>query len=312
MPPTGIDAERPELPAHLAGWRDEFLESLRVEGAFSRHTLAAYRRDLDGLLRWMGERGIERFDQVGTDDLVAFMSWLRSGRGLAESSVARALAAVRTFLHFLVAEGELTRDPTARLPTPKLPKTLPAVLSVAQVERLLTTTDGGGWRSLRDRALLEVLYACGARVSECVGLTLDQLPAGLRELRLLGKGDKTRIVPLGLRAADALLGWIESGRPQLKGAVARREVFLGSRGAPLTREGAWRIVKTRAREAGLNADVSPHTLRHSFASHMVEAGADLRTVQELLGHASIQTTQRYTHLDGEKVRALHRLYHPRG
>ncbi|MEO0651438.1 MAG: tyrosine recombinase [Planctomycetota bacterium] len=301
-------ADPPTLEPRTQAQLEEFLEVLRVEGGLSRHTLEAYRRDLRRFLLEVGPGGIESVD---ADRVVAHLGLLRRV-GAAEASVARALAAIRSFVHFLVAEGDLQRDPTARVETPRLPTPLPKVLDQGQVEALLTAPRGTGWRDQRDRALLEVLYACGARVSECIGLTLDALPAALQELSLLGKGDKQRIVPLGRRAAEALREWLDDGRPALKGAIARREVFLSSKGTPLTRQGAWRVVVARAREAGLPSGVSPHTLRHSFASHMVEAGADLRSVQELLGHASIQTTQRYTHLDGEKVRAVHRLYHPRG
>jgi integrase/recombinase XerD len=308
---VAVTDEADPLPARERRLLEEFLEVLRVEGALSRNTVEAYRRDLERFLAGLAAEGPAPLADLDPDRLVAHLAELRAA-GRAEASVARALAAVRSFLHFLVAEGELDRDPSARVDTPRLPKSLPEVLDVDQVERLLTAPRGSGWRARRDRALLEVLYASGARVSECIGLTLDGLPPGLGELRLFGKGGKTRLVPLGRRAARALTEWIEDGRPSLKGAIARREVFLSNRGLPLTRQGAWRIVHDHARAAGLPPGISPHTLRHSFASHLVEAGADLRSVQELLGHASIQTTQTYTHLDGERVRAVHRLYHPRG
>ncbi|MHC4894378.1 MAG: site-specific integrase, partial [Planctomycetota bacterium] len=216
----------------------EFLELLRVEGGLSRHTIEAYARDLTRFLGELGEDGVT-LEALGTDRLVEHLGSLRRA-GAADASVARALAAIRSFLHFLVAEGELHQDASARVPTPKLARTLPVLLDIDQVDRLLTSANGSGWRDQRDRALLEVLYACGARVSECIGLTLDVLPPGLREVRLHGKGDKIRMVPLGARAAEALRHWIDDGRPQVKGAIARREVFVTARGTPLTRQGAWR------------------------------------------------------------------------
>lgn len=301
----------PRLPDREARLLSEFLELLRVEGGLARNTIAAYRRDLTRLLDELARETREPLRTLDADALVRHLGRLRAA-GAAESSVARALAATRSFLHFLVAEGELDRDPSARIETPRLPRTLPTVLDVDQVRRLLEAPQGEGWRAQRDRALLEVLYSSGARVSECVALSLDDLPPQLGELRLHGKGDKTRVVPLGRSAGRALRTWIDEGRERLKGAVARREVFLSNRSTPLTRQAAWRIVADHARRAGLPSGISPHTLRHSYASHLVEAGADLRSVQELLGHASVGTTQRYTHTDGERVLAVHRLYHPRG
>jgi integrase/recombinase XerD len=214
-----------------------------------------------------------------------------------------------------VQEELCARDPTVLIQAPKLARSLPRTLTADDVERFLTAAPGGpdaAWRDLRDRALCEVLYACGARVSEAVSLTTDGLEPSLRVLRLHGKGSKMRLVPLGARARDALAAWIERGRPGLPDARRRREVFLTRSGRPMTRVDAWRRVKALALRAGLPADVSPHTLRHSFATHLIEGGADLRSVQEMLGHASIRTTVFYTHLDAEHVRGLHRLYHPRG
>jgi integrase/recombinase XerD len=186
------------------------------------------------------------------------------------------------------------------------------VLAVEEVERLLAAPDGEGWRDQRDRALLEVLYACGARVAEAIGLRTDSLEPSLRVLRLLGKGSKMRVVPIGARAREALVHWIENGRRELPGGRKRAEVFLSRNGKPLDRTNAWRRVKAVALRAGLAASISPHTLRHSFATHLLAGGADLRAVQEMLGHASIRTTEVYTHLDNEELHGIHRLYHPRG
>ncbi len=299
---------------------DEHLEELRVEAGRARASLAAYRSDLERLAAWAARRGVGGWRAIDEPLLVQHLGWLAGERRLAESSRARALAAVRGLLQFLVREGELRRDPSVRLLAPKLAQSLPRAPSVDAVDRLLAVTDAAErtpgaqdkpWRKVRDRALLEVLYATGARVSEVCGLVLDDLEPKLRELRLLGKGQKTRIVPLCERAREALRDWIHTGRGQVPGAAVHRALFTSDRGAALTRAGAWRIVTERGRQIGLGR-VTPHSLRHAFATHLVQNGADLRAVQELLGHASIQTTEVYTHLDSDHVRALHRRFHPRG
>lgn len=300
----------PELGRPFRNGLRDFLDALRVEAGLARNTVVAYRRDLEGFLGWCREHGRERFDQIVRDDLV---DWLADRResGAAEASLARGLAAVRMLLRFLVADGVLAQDPSALVSTPILRKALPSVLSVDEVERLLAAPDGDGWRDQRDRAFLEVLYASGARVSEAIGLTTDGLERSLRVVRLTGKGNKTRLVPLGERAREAVDRWLSDGRVKLPGSRRRAEVFLSKSGRPIDRQTAWRRVKACALVAGLPPEISPHTLRHSFATHLLAGGADLRSVQEMLGHASIQTTEVYTHLDVDEVLSLHRLYHPR-
>lgn len=300
-------------PAFLEGVED-FLDALRLEAGLSRNTLAAYASDLTRVLTLCDELGAARWEAIDGDVLVRCLgTWRR--QGLEESTLARRLSATRMCLRHLVAAGRLERDPSARIAMPRLRKHLPSVLSAEDVEALLEaagSADAEGWREQRDRALLEVLYACGARVSEAVGLRTDEIDPSLRVLRLTGKGDKTRIVPVGARARDAVQRWMQDGRKRVPGSTKRPEVFLSRSGRPLDRTNAWRRVVAAARAAGLPPGLSPHTLRHSFASHLIEGGADLRSVQEMLGHASIRTTEVYTHLDGEHVRSLHRLYHPRG
>lgn len=302
---------RAPLPGTLAGPLEDFLDAARAEVGLARSTLRAYRSDLDRFGRWLVNRGLSAWSEVRPSDIVDYLGERRAS-GDAEASVARGLVSLRLLARFLVAEGELQRDPTALLPSPALRRSLPHVLDAGEVDRLLESFDGDDWRDLRDRALLEVLYACGARVSEAIGLRTDDLEPELRVLRLHGKGDKMRLVPVGVRARGAIQRWLSEGRPRLPGHERRREVFLTRTGRPLDRTNAWRRVKAAAEAAGLPSGVRPHTLRHSFASHMIEGGADLRAVQEMLGHASIRTTEVYTHLDGEHVRSLHRLYHPRG
>jgi integrase/recombinase XerD len=298
------------LPSALAEGLADFLEALRVEAGLARNTLLAYRSDVTRFLAYAVERGVAEWDGIGPDHLVGHLAALRAA-GLAEATVARALAAVRMALRHQVSEGRLARDPSVLFSAPHLAHALPVTLSVEHVERLLAAPQGRGWQALRDRALLETLYAVGARVSEAVGLTVDALTPSLGVLQVTGKGRKTRVVPLGARARAALEEWLSLGRPRVPGAERERAVFLTRSGRPMTRTDAWRRVKRAVLQAGIDARVSPHTLRHSFASHLVEGGADLRSVQEMLGHASIRTTEIYAHLDAEHVQSLHRLYHPR-
>jgi integrase/recombinase XerD len=304
---------RASLPEGHAAALADFLEALRVEAGLARSTLAAYRADLHSFFAFAAARGAPSSASIRESHVVDWMAERRE-RGLAEATVARGLAAVRMCFRHLTMEGRVSRDASARIAAPVLRQSLPHTLAVEEVERLLESPAGPGgsaWKSERDRALLEVLYACGARVSEAVGLRTNEIEPSLRVLRLTGKGSKTRIVPLGGRARQALEAWISGARLRLPGAAKSSQVFLTRSGRPMTRLDAWRAVKAAAARAGLPSDISPHTLRHSFATHMVEGGADLRSVQEMLGHASIRTTEVYTHLDQGHVTSLHRLYHPR-
>jgi len=294
----------------LARGLEDFLQALRVEAGLARNTLLAYRGDLERFLVFARARGLKRWRALDVGLVIAWLESLRR-RGAAEASVARALSAVRMCVRHLLREDVLVADPLANLEGPRRARALPHVLDPLEVERLLAVP-GDSWRAQRDRALLEVLYACGARISEAIGLRLDALEPALRVLSLTGKGDKTRLVPLGARARAALEVWLRDGRPVVLRGRKSELVFLSRSGRPLDRLSGWRAVKAAAARAGLASAVSPHWLRHSFASHLLEGGADLRAVQEMLGHVSIATTEIYTHLDAEHVRSLHRLYHPRG
>lgn len=300
-----------ELPRELRTGLLDFLQALRVEAGLARNTLAAYRSDLRRFLGQAVAAGRRRWRELSGEDVVDYLADLRRS-GMAEATVARHLSAIRMCMRHLVAEGVLRREPTALISAPVLARSLPSVLSIDEVERLLAAPGVDDWRGQRDTALLEVLYACGARVSEALGLRTDALQPSLEVLVLHGKGNKTRIVPIGERARDAIERWRRDGRCELPGAAARPELFLTASGKPLGRSSAWTRVRAAALAAGIPRPISPHTLRHSFASHMIQGGADLRSVQEMLGHASIRTTEIYTHLDAEHVRAIHRLYHPRG
>jgi integrase/recombinase XerD len=305
------DPEKLLVHSAYAEGLEDFLQALRVEAGLARNTLRAYGASLRRFLAWATERGLDGWDRIDANVVVDYLS-ARRGEGLAEATVAQDLVAIRLLMAHLVLERFSSSNPTELLPSPVLAKALPHVLAVEEVERLLAAPSGDSWRDQRDRALLEVLYACGARVAEAVGLRTNALEPSLRVLRLYGKGSKMRVVPIGARARSALRAWTEGGRTELAGHRTRPEVFLSRSGKPLDRTNAWRRVKVAALRAGLGQEVSPHTLRHSFATHLLAGGADLRAVQEMLGHASIRTTEVYTHLDNEELHGIHRLYHPRG
>lgn len=294
---------------------EDFLVWLAAERGRSQNTLAAYRRDLTGYEAWLRERGRDVLDVTG-DELIEFVNQRRSS-GAAASSVARQLAAVRMLHRFLATEEIRPDDPTAALDGVKVPKGLPKPLTEAEVTSLLDAVVGGDPLARRDRALLELLYATGARISEAVGLSLGDVDSDAGLVRLFGKGSKERIVPFGSAAGRALAEWLtESGRGAFVPARWKRRddaeaVFLNQRGGRLTRQGAWLVITKYGRLAGLTSELSPHVLRHSCATHLLDHGADLRIVQELLGHASISTTQVYTKVSQDRLWDVYRAAHPR-
>lgn len=291
-----------------------FLDHLRVERGLARNTLAAYRRDLALYGRYLDEVGITDPTEAEEEDVEFFVAWLgrqhsSTGRPYARSSIARVVVAVRGLHRFLAREGRTAEDVAAAVETPRPDRTLPKALSVEQVERLLDAVGGDGPLRLRDRALLELLYAAGLRISELVGLDVDDVDLVDRTVRVTGKGSKQRVVPFGEAAAGSIDAWFVRGRPGL--GPASHAAFVNRRGRRLTRQGAWKIVKAYAHRAGLDADVSPHTLRHSFATHLLDGGADVRAVQELLGHANVSTTQIYTQVSRRRLREVFDRAHPR-
>ena len=294
---------------------EEYLSWLAVEKGRSRNTLVAYRRDLATYESWAADHGIDPA-RATPADLERFLDDLRE-TGHHPASLARTTTALRGLYRFLVGEGLLGVDPTTDVRSPKLPRRLPKALEESQVTALLDSVDGIAPVDLRDRALLEVLYGTGARISEVVGLSLLDLSGGDDMLRVFGKGSKERLVPLGSHARMALERWLgPDGRPRMAPErFARRSdaeaVFLNVRGARLSRQGAWAAVQGRAERLGLGDVVSPHVLRHSCASHMLAHGADIRVVQEVLGHVSIATTQLYTRLSQDHLRATYLRAHPR-
>ncbi|GAB3437796.1 site-specific tyrosine recombinase XerD [Phycicoccus ginsengisoli] len=307
MPPASA------LERAVRGW----LDHLDVERGASPHTLSSYRRDLARWTAYLAAKGVSDPGDVREAHVTDFLASLREGseghRPLAASSAARTLVAVRGFHRFLALEGEVGTDPTAAVSPPTPPARLPKAITVEEVERLLAAAGVGDTPvALRDRALLEVLYGAGARISEAVGLDVDDIDTEEGVVRLFGKGRKERLVPLGSYAAQALSAYLVRGRPALatrgKGTAA---VFLNQRGNRLSRQSAWAALRAAAERADLSGHLSPHTLRHSFATHLLDGGADVRVVQELLGHASVTTTQIYTLVTVQRLREVYAQSHPR-
>lgn len=294
-----------------------YLDHLTVERGVAANTLFSYRRDLGRYHRYLNSRGVDDLAEVSEADVREFLVTLRRGdtdageTALADSSVARALVATRGFHKFVAAEGIVVEDVAHAVRPPSAARRLPKALSVAEVERLLEAAGVPDHpRALRDRALLELLYSCGARISEATGLDVDDIDTVTRAVRLHGKGGKERVVPVGGPAIDAIEAYLVRGRPALV-SRAGAALFLNARGGRLTRQGAWQVLVSAAERAGLDTAVSPHTLRHSFATHLLDGGADVRVVQELLGHASVTTTQVYTLVTVNTMREVYATAHPR-
>lgn len=292
----------------------DFLGFLELERGLSRNTLEAYRSDLQQFGEFLERRGLDPLE-VQTSDLAAFISELAVGsperKAAAPSTLQRKIACLRSFYRHLRREQILDRDPASELRAPRSRARLPKVLSRDEVARLLEQPRGTSPAALRDRALLETMYACGLRASEAIGLELSELDLQDGILRARGKGSKERIVPIGSKAIEALGAYLERGRPALVGIRPEPRVFVNLRGGGLSRQGLYKIVGRHARSAGLEHRMSPHTLRHTFATHLLSGGCDLRSLQEMLGHADIGTTQIYTHLSTERLRDVYFDAHPR-
>jgi len=285
----------------------EYLGALQAEQGASRNTLGAYRRDLADFSGYLGGRAISR---VAADDVVTYIEDLRR-RGLRPASIARRLSAVRGLYRHLVREGILVRDPTEHVDTPRGARPLPRTLTRQAAAALVEAPETSGPRGLRDRAILELLYATGMRASECLGLALEDVKLQAGYVVCTGKGRRQRLVPVGTEAAAWVSRWLTAGRPLFTRRRDAGRLFVNPRGGPLSRQSLWAIVRRAARAAGIRQRVSPHMLRHSFASHLLEGGADLRSVQAMLGHADIATTQIYTHLPSSALTRMYRQYHPR-
>jgi len=288
----------------------QFLDYVSLECGLSPNTREAYASDLKSFQVFLETAGVTSFNGVTRRHVLDFLN-SEKDKGLSVRSISRRLVAIKVFFRYMVRESLLGKDVTEIMDSPKTGRVLPSVLTYKEVERLLASPAGDGKYALRDRAILELLYATGIRVSECAGLKLDDVHFDSGHLRCTGKGNKMRIVPFGETARDRLQRYLSDARPKFPSAESVRAFFLTYRGRGYSRKGLWALVKSHSRRAGITKDIHPHTLRHSFASHLLANGAPLRVIQEMLGHADIATTQVYTHVDQDTLKSIHEKYHPR-
>lgn len=288
---------------------DEFINYLSVERNLAQNTLVSYRRDLNQYFDFLKLRKVDLLDKIGKEDITSFM-FHQKERGLSVTSVSRALAAIKMLHRFVMREGFSHNDPTVFLESPKLWKRIPEVLSVEEVEAMIKQASPRGTEGIRDNAILELLYATGMRVSELTGLRISDVNLEVGFIRCLGKGQKERVVPVGKRAIVSLGRYLEKSRPKLA-KKDNETLFLSRLSKRLSRQSIWKLIKKYAKRARIKKSIKPHTLRHSFATHLLEHGADLRSVQEMLGHSDISTTQIYTHVNREHLRGIHQRFHPR-
>lgn len=291
---------------------DRFCDGLWLADGLAKNTLESYRRDVAGFAAWLEAARKRSLLEASPDDLQRHLAWRVEERRSSARTTGRLVSALRRFYQFAVREGLRADDPAAGLDRPKLPRSLPKSLSEAEVEALLAAPDVATAAGLRDRAMLETLYASGLRVSELVGLKPVQVSLDMGVVRVLGKGAKERLTPLGEEAVAWIQRYVGESRPELLAGRKSDALFVTARGGGMTRQAFWALVKRHARKAGIARPISPHTLRHAFATHLINHGADLRVVQLLLGHADISTTQIYTHVARERLKALHAKHHPRG
>ncbi len=289
----------------------EFINYLAVERSLAKNTLMAYERDLVKYIELLEEKGIKHLAQVKREHVSDFLFHLKK-HGLTTTSICRHLAAVKMFHRFCVRENFAKDDPTVLVETPKIWKRVPEVLSQKEIESMLAAASGRGWQIKRDRAILELFYACGLRVTELADLKVTSINFEVGFVRAMGKGSKERIVPVGGKARESLEVYLATVRPKLIKGVNPDHLFLSRLGKRISRQSIWAVIKMYAKKAGIKKNIKPHTLRHSFATHLLEHGADLRSVQEMLGHSDISTTQIYTHVDRERLKGVHKEFHPRG
>jgi integrase/recombinase XerD len=311
---NNIDADFVQsVPLQSAQEIDRFADALWLEDGLSANTLESYRRDLTQFASWMALSASPNLYEATTADLQAWMAHLHLARRTSARSASRALSALRRFYALAIREGRITQDPTAQIKAPKLPRLPPKSISEAEVESLLKAPDISSPLGLRDRAMLELLYACGLRVSELIGLSWLQVDLQAGVLKVMGKGARERLVPLGEEAVYWVGDYFKEGaRDTLLNGRQSEDLFVTQRGEGMTRQAFWSLIRRYAIQAGIRGTLSPHSLRHAFATHLLNHGADLRVVQLLLGHADITTTQIYTHVARERLKALHSKHHPRG
>lgn len=300
----------PPAPAQFAGEIDSFLSYVELEKGLSRNTAKSYESDLKQAAHFLAGQGVAGWAMVDRARLTSWLHWL-SDQGFSAASQARKLSAVRMLCRHLVREQVRDDDPTELLTGPKFRRPLPQTLTPGEMEKLLAAPSGGDAYAIRDRAMLELFYSSGLRISELCGLTLQQVDLEHGFVRVFGKGAKERIVPLGAKARDAVQAYLDAGRPRLVKPRTGSELFISERGRAISRKTLWVIVKTQAKRAGIEKSVKPHLLRHSFATHLLGGGADLRAIQEMLGHASIGTTQIYTAVESSRLLDQHAKHHPR-
>jgi len=289
---------------------DEFMNYLSVERGLAKNTLLAYRRDLDKYIDQLSQKGIKAAAKVTREHVSNFMFDLKK-HGMSATTIGRNLAAIKMFHRFLVRENLAKEDPTTLVDTPKLWKRVPSVLTIAEIESMIQAAGGKKVQQVRDQAILEIFYASGLRVSELADLKTTSINDDLGFVRAVGKGSKERIIPLGHKAREAVQRYLLKARPRLLKAKTNDVLFLSRSGTRISRQSLWAVIKFYARKAKIKKTIKPHTLRHTFATHLLEHGADLRSVQEMLGHADISTTQIYTHVDNERLKSVHKQFHPR-
>jgi integrase/recombinase XerD len=287
-----------------------FLNYLSVERGLSRNTILAYKEDLDTYMDFLSAKKIDALARTTRQDITAFMLDQKD-RNMAANSIARRLAAIKSFYRFLFREKILPADPTTLLESPKLWKKIPDALSLSEVEALLSQPNLRQTQGIRDKAIIETLYATGMRVSEAVNLRVDAVNLDIGFLRCVGKGNKERVVPLGKKAIASIQRYLQACRPRLLKQKESEFLFVSRLGKKISRQSLWKLIKKYARDARIKKPIKVHTLRHSFATHLLERGADLRSVQEMLGHANISTTQIYTHINKDRLKAIHKMFHPR-
>lgn len=289
---------------------EEFLNYLTVEKGLSKNTIMAYKTDLTHFISRMEKLEIKDVGALKRQDIMSYLLYLKD-KGIGSNSISRALVAIKMFYRFLVQEHLAKDDVAGILESPRLIRALPDVLNITEVDKLLSAPDLRDWIGIRDKAALELLYATGMRVSEIVELTKEGLNLDIGFIKCRGKGDKERIVPIGKKAKEAVTRYLEKVRPQLVKRKDDPHLFVSRLGKKISRQTFWKMIKRYAKLARIKKEITPHTLRHSFATHLLEKGADLRVVQEMLGHADIATTQLYTHIDRTRLKSIHKQFHPR-
>jgi len=289
---------------------NSFLDYLSVERALAKNTILAYRQDLNIYLDFMIKRQIQALSKIDKNDIVEFM-FSQKDSGVSPTSISRRLAAIRMFHRFLSRERILKTDPSILIDSPKLWKKVPDTLSLNEVEALISQPEVRNHQGARDKAILETLYATGMRVSESCDLKTNNVNLDIGFLRCIGKGNKERIIPLGKKAIHSIKRYLEFSRPHFLKNKSSEQLFISRSGAKLSRQSVWKLIKRYAKEAKIKKSIKVHTLRHSFATHLLERGADLLSVQEMLGHSNISTTQIYTHIDKERLKSIHKMFHPR-